>query len=200
MPWHNFRKVANSLMLFKLVTGLIAFFTIGLCAAAIGFIAVILHKNQAGFGVAGIFAIIIFAFITSIVGITFAVFFKFTNDFVIPIMYLDGCSCRQGWSKFLELLLSRKGAFALYILFQIVIAIAISMILMALVFGTCCCAGLIMMIPYIGTVLILPILVFKQAYVLYYLAQFGKSFDVFAASEDPVPDTIDLQGELMEDQ
>jgi hypothetical protein len=35
-------------------------------------------------------------------------------------------------------------------------------------------------IPYIGTVLMLPLFVFKRAYSLCYLGQFGSSFDVFA--------------------
>jgi hypothetical protein len=35
-----------------------------------------------------------------------------------------------------------------------------------------------MVIPYVGTVALLPILAFKRAYSLYYLAQFGSKYDV----------------------
>jgi hypothetical protein len=38
------------------------------------------------------------------------------------------------------------------------------------------------MIPYLGTVLMLPILVFERSYSLYYLAQYGPEWDVFAAA------------------
>jgi hypothetical protein len=64
-------------------------------------------------------------------------------------------------------------------LFQAVIAIAIGIIVMMLIFGTCCCAACFLAIPYIGTVLVLPLLVFKRAYSLCYLRQFGPRFDVF---------------------
>lgn len=48
---------------------------------------------------------------------------------------------------------------------------------------TCCLAGCLMMLPYIGTVLLLPILVFKRAYSLYFLGQFGPQYDVFGANQ-----------------
>jgi hypothetical protein len=35
-------------------------------------------------------------------------------------------------------------------------------------------------IPYIGTVILLPVFVFKRAYSLMYLRQYGLEFDVFA--------------------
>jgi hypothetical protein len=44
---------------------------------------------------------------------------------------------------------------------------------------TCCILGCVLMIPFLGTVLLLPILVFKRSYSLYYLAQYGEQFDVF---------------------
>jgi hypothetical protein len=75
---------------------------------------------------------------------------------------------------------ANKARFALYILFQIVIAIAIGAIILAAVCVTCCCAACILAIPYIGTVLILPLLVFKRAYSLLYFRQFGPQFDVFS--------------------
>ena len=110
------------------------------------------------------------------------ILFKFTNDFTIPIMYLRFCSCTEAWSQFLQILLSRKAAFALYLLFQIVITMVIAAIVIALMLGTCCCAAIFLIIPYISTVLMLPLLVFKRAYSLYYLRQFGPSFDVFATA------------------
>ena len=88
----------------------------------------------------------------------------------------------------MQLLGGRKGAFALYVLFQMVIGMAVSVIVIAAICITCCCACCIMMIPYLGTVLFLPILVFARAYSVYYLRQFGPQFDVFAGETiQPVP-------------
>jgi len=51
---------------------------------------------------------------------------------------------------------------------------------MTAVLVTCCCAGIVLVIPYIGVVLMLPLLVFKRAYSLHFLSQFGSDYDVFA--------------------
>jgi hypothetical protein len=44
---------------------------------------------------------------------------------------------------------------------------------------TCCIAGCLMALPYVGTVALLPVLVFKRSYSIYYLAQFGPAYNVF---------------------
>ena len=81
------------------------------------------------------------------------------------------------------------GQFALYILFQIVLGMAIGIIVLGAVLITCCLAGCLMLIAYVGTVLLLlPVLVFKRSYSLYFFAQFGPAYDVFAAlSATPAP-------------
>ena len=92
-----------------------------------------------------------------IVGILFGLVGKFTNDFVVPMMYLRGSKCMAGWSEFWKLLGTNKGRFALYILFHIALSLAIGMIIFVIVIVTCCCAGCLFAIPYIGTVLLLPV-------------------------------------------
>jgi hypothetical protein len=52
---------------------------------------------------------------------------------------------------------------------------------------TCCCAGCLLLLPYLGTVLLLPVLVFKRAYPLYFLAQFGPEYDVFPPPSAAAP-------------
>ncbi len=79
------------------------------------------------------------------------------------------------------MLTGNKGRFTIYILFQIVISLAVGIIVMACVCITCCCLGCILAIPYIGTVLLLPLSVFGRSYSLLYLRQYGSSFDVFSS-------------------
>ena len=43
-----------------------------------------------------------------------------------------------------------------------------------------------MMVPYLGTVLLLPVLVFQRAYSLHFLAQFGPAYDVFPPAASPL--------------
>ena len=178
VPWTKFQQHANSLFLFRIVLGLIGFATIGLpLLLAGGLIAIMIVGNIPD--IAGVFGIVMIVLVIVAIAIVFTIIAKFTTYFVVPIMFLRTTSCVAAWREFLTLLSVNKGRFALYILFQIVISLAIGAIVLTAVFVTCCCAACVLALPYIGTVLMLPVLVFKRAYSLLYLGQFGPEFDVF---------------------
>ncbi|MCH7558414.1 MAG: hypothetical protein IIB56_13295 [Planctomycetes bacterium] len=180
VPWTKFRQHAYSLFLFRIVLGLIGFAAIGLpCLLTVGFIAMIMAGN--GLSVIAVLGSVMIGLIIFTISITLFLVGKFTMDFVVPIMFLRTTSCTAGWREFLTILSVNKARFVLYILFQIVIAIAISAITsIGFCIGCClCCVSLLILIPYIGTVILLPLLVFKRAYSLRYLGQFGPEFDVF---------------------
>ncbi len=178
VPWVKFRQHANSLFLFRIVLGLIGFAAIGVPLLIAG---LLIAMTIAGGGpvVVPVLGSVMIGFVVFVIAIAIFLMHKFTMDFVVPIMFLRATRCTDAWREFLGLLSVNKARFALYILFQIVIGIAIGAIILAAVCVTCCCAGCILAIPYIGTVLILPLLVFKRAYSLLYLRQFGPQFDVF---------------------
>jgi len=183
VPWHKFRKHGNSLFLFRVVLGIISFVIVGVPVLGIVLLIITMVTgtipNAASIPGIVILGLIIFAF-----SIALFLVKKFTLDFVVPIMFLQTASCVAGWRQFLAILSANKARFALYILFQIVIAIAIGAIIsIGFCIGCClCCASLLLLIPYIGTVILLPLLVFKRAYSLFYLRQFGPGFDVFASA------------------
>jgi hypothetical protein len=79
------------------------------------------------------------------------------------------------------------GTFILYFLFQIALVMAIGVIVVGAVIITCCIAGCLMALPYLGTILLLPVSMFKRCYSLYFLAQFGRKYDVFAPASTPPP-------------
>ena len=178
VPWAKFRQHANSLFLFRIVLGLIGFAAIGLpLLLAVGCIVMITAGN--GLSVIGVLGIVMIVLVIVAISISLFLVGKFTTDFVVPIMFLRTTNCVAGWREFLTILSLNKARFALYILFQIVIGLAIGAIVLTAAFVTCCCAACILALPYIGTVLMLPVLVFKRAYSLLYLGQFGPEFDVF---------------------
>jgi hypothetical protein len=106
-------------------------------------------------------------------------------------MYLRSSRCLAAWREFFGLLSAHFGQFVVYILFQIVLNIAIGIIVLMAILVTCCILGCFLLLPFVGTVLLLPILIFKRAYPLYFLAQFGPQFDVFPnpppAPAQPLP-------------
>jgi hypothetical protein len=180
VPWHKFRKHGNSLFLFRVVLGVIGFAAVAVPAFGIGFCAV-MTKVQAVPHAVSIPWIILCIMVIFALCIVLLLADKFTYDFVVPIMFLRTASCVDGWREFLKVLSANKSRFTLYILFQIIISIAIATIIFFICCAGCClcCASVLLLIPYIGTVILLPIFVFKQAYPLYYLRQFGPAFDVF---------------------
>jgi len=100
----------------------------------------------------------------------------------VPIMYLRTPSVRAAWREFTELGRENPGRIVIYLLFSVLLAMIIGMGILALVLITCCIAGCLMAIPYVGAVLLLPVYVFKRAYPLYYLEQYGAEYRVI---EDP---------------
>ena len=186
VPWAKFRQHANSLFLFRIVLGLIGFAVIGLpCLLAAGPIVITIANN--GFVAAAVLGIVLIVLMIVSISIILALISKFTMDFVVPIMFLRTTSCTAGWREFLTILSVNKARFVLYILFQIVIAIVIGAIISTgFCIGCClCCVSVLLLIPYIGTVILLPVLVFKRAYSLCYLRQFGPEFDVFSHEIEP---------------
>jgi hypothetical protein len=179
VPWKKFSRHGNSLFLFKFVLWIIDMLLILIPVAIIIIIGISLHA--AGPSVIGVSGIIAAVFGIFVIAVAFILVDKFTNDFVVPIMLLQTSSVLAGWRTFLAMLGDNKARFVLYILFQIVISMVIGFIGLAIcLIGFClCCSCCLLFIPYIGTVILLPLIAFKRAYSLFYLSQFGPQFDVF---------------------
>ncbi len=192
IPWRQYHRHGNSLFAFRVVLGILwfltagAFFTVGIGLAAAS-------HERLGFNVLTISGIVTSAFLFLASMIVFGVIGLFTTDFVVPIMYRHTLTCRQAWRTFLDVLADNQGRFVLYVLFQIIIHIAMGVMIVAIACGTCCIAGCLFMIPYVGTVALLPFTVFMRSYSLYYLAQYGPDFYVFAPEpvEPPAPEGAD---------
>ncbi|MGO8765810.1 MAG: hypothetical protein ACLQSR_11845 [Limisphaerales bacterium] len=179
-PWNRYSAPANSLFWFRLVLGLIGMV---LMLPVIGFTVLLFVRMILSGGPTQIFAFIMLAAGLVMVILFFAIVFglihKFTVDFVVPIMYLRGGRCLAAWGEFWRMLCAYPGTFVLYILFQIAMALAIGVMVLIAIICTCCIAACFMIIPYIGTVLLLPIFIFRRSYSLYFLQQFGSDYDVF---------------------
>jgi len=180
IPWHKFRNQSKSLFLFRILLGIISLIIVGVPVLGI-VILIIMMVTGAVPGVFSILGIVILGLTIFALSIALFLVKKFTFDFVVPIMFLQTAGCVAGWREFMTVLSANKLRLALYLLFQIVISIVIGAVIgIGFCIGCClCCVSFLLFIPYIGTVILLPLLVFKRAYSLYYLKQFGSQFDVF---------------------
>jgi len=150
--------------------------------AGMVFLAILMFGHGAT-NVIGILGIISLGLLSVVVGLAWFVVPKLTRDFVVPIQFAQGGACREGWRVLMGLLSRNAGNFILYFLFQILLAIAIAVLVLAVVLLTCCIAGCLFAIPYLGTVLLLPILVFQRSYSIYYLAQYGSEYAVVSGQD-----------------
>lgn len=185
-PWKQFAREGNSLFWFRLVLGLIgALLTLPLVALMVFLIIGMVKAGEPSVGAIVLSAVALMAVI--LIGTVLLVIRKLTMDFVVPIMFLRRQTCREGWRELRGLFTGNVGNFILYFLFQLVLGMAIGLMILIVVIATCCIAGCFLAIPYLGTVLLLPVHVFNQAYSLHYLAQFGREFDVFPAEPATPP-------------
>jgi hypothetical protein len=179
LPWNLFSQHGNSLFVFRVVLGVICF-ALFLPFIVLGVWTVNQMIAREGSPALLVVRMVLLIFGMVGLGLFFALIKKLTFDFVVPLMFLGTSDCVGAWRQFLTLLADNKARFLLYILFSIVLAVAIGFAVIAIVLLTCCCAGCLLAIPYLGTVLYLPVLIFARSYSLYYLAQYGPGFDVFA--------------------
>lgn len=198
IPWYKFSKQGNSFFLFRIVLGLISFAVIMLLVAMLTVIGVLLFAGGEPHPLGVILMVLLAIFLIIPTIIFFSLIGKFTRDFVVPIMFLRQGTCMAAWREFWQLLTGNKGKFTIYILFQILIFLAVGIIgasvaclfLVLLVCVTCgiaCCflgipllnIPFALVVGYLVTVLLLPLSVFGRSYSLLYLRQYGSSFDVF---------------------
>lgn len=103
------------------------------------------------------------------------------EDFIVPIMALRNVRTLDAFSIFrAEIARGHIGAIVLFYLLKFVLAIMSFFIIIAGILLTCCLAGCVMMIPYIGSVLLLPISVFFRCYSIFFIEQFGPDWRFFA--------------------
>lgn len=187
LPWHKYREHGNSLFLFKIVLGFASTVVILFFAGIVLLGLKVMGVFDGAFTPGGVVVIVIGGLILILFCLVLGFVKSFTDSFVVPIMYLKNCRCLEAWSEFLALLSPNKWNFILFFLFSIVIGMGVGALVFALVICTCCIACCFMIIPYLGTVLLLPVIMFVRAYSLCYLRQYGSAYDVFMVREDEMP-------------
>jgi hypothetical protein len=180
-PWREFAREGNSLFRFLFLFGLTSFIVI----LAIGGGAVVLalpdiRARQFGGAAATALAIGVPLLLAFILAISVVNLFLF--DFVVPIMYLRRQGVMRSWGDFRRSILAEHvGTLVLYVLFQVVMNFALGFLGLLFCCGSLCVA----LVPYLGTVITLPLSVFRRSYSLFFLEQFGPEWQTITASTKP---------------
>jgi hypothetical protein len=174
-PWKDYRREGNSLFWFRLLFGL-ALLAVLLLAAGLA-VAIAWPDIQArAFRASAVAALVVGILLLLGTALVSGVVNVFLLDFVVPIMYLRRLRVLAAWGVFRDSLLAgRAGTFVLYLLFKIVLGFGLGVLALLATCLTCCLAAL----PYLGSVILLPLLVFDRAYPLSFLEQFGPEWRFF---------------------
>lgn len=175
-PWKVFAEHGNSLFLWNIVFGLVCLAGFGLLLA-VTFFSVIMPCIKAQAWVPSVVPAIVFM---SVFWFVFAIatgyVTRFLEDFIVPIMYGLNLSAMEAWQRFFGILKPHFRQLILYGLFYFVLGIGAGVCVLMLILVTCCIAGCVLIIPYLGAVLLLPVTVFFRAYSIEYLGQFGPEY------------------------
>lgn len=133
-------------------------------------------------GSGAIVAYSLLGFATFFVSLPWAIVMALLDDFVVPLMVIRNTAVGEAWGMCRrEVLRDNVGGMIVFYVLRFVLAIAVGIVAMMATCVTCCITA----IPYIGTVVLLPVFVFWRAFPLYYLEELGVS--VFPA---PTPEWV----------
>jgi hypothetical protein len=188
-PWREYRKEGNSLFVWRLLFGLVCIALFAGLAAWFFIQGAALYDSghSRAFPIALIFSLGLLALVILLVCGYISLFLK---DFVAALMYKNRISAGEAWKIFLGLFGKHAFHFLGYgiLLFLLMLVFVFVVIVTGLI--TCCIGWLLLVIPYIGTVVTLPFWYTLRAFSLEFLAQFGPEYNVFpvaAATEIPAP-------------
>lgn len=192
-PWKRYGRLGDSLFLWRLGFGVASVLVIAvIVACAIG-AAVLLaagkHLGAGGLLVVAMFALVVVAVALSILFVGMCV-----ENFIIPIMYRFNLGVLDAWRSFLPWLRRYLGAFVAYWIFVILLAIGLGITVMIFGLLTCCIGLILVWLPYIGTVLLLPIWVTYRSLGPEFLAQFDDGLSLFREVE-PEGEVVEVEAE-----
>ena len=181
-PWYEFKKEGNSLFLWRVAFGFICFF-IFIMLAVVFFVTAYDFYDGELVGQSPVLYIIGFVLLVLMVIIVIAYISRFLEDFVIPIMYKYNITATEAWKSFLPLFSKYWLYFILYGLLIFFMAILVFIAIVFLGLFTCCIGFIFLIIPYISSVITLPISYFFRSFSVEFLEQFGPDFKIFPDEE-----------------
>ncbi len=194
-PWHRFKDLGNNLFMFQfsftIVSSILSLGLIALCGV------IAWPDFQAGrFGASASLALLIGAMIGVPLLFTVMTVVLVIDDFVVPIMYYRQARIMQAWKIFWrDVVTGNAWPLTLFYTVKMVLGMGAAMIMFFGTCITCCIAGL----PYLSSVVFLPVLMFMRCYSLFFLEQLGDQWRMHQEPDNPVADQ-DAMLEINDDE
>jgi len=184
LPWRQYAARANSLFLVCYSMWL-AGFVVGLGCTVAGVVIAWPDITAWTFGKAGRLALVTTLPLAVGVNIAVLLFNSMLDDFVVPIMYRHNLRAWPALGVFVrQIVRGHVGLFVLFYIFFIFLGVAAFVLMVLVGVLTCCCGCCLMSLPYIGTVVTLPLWVFFRCYTVYFLGQFGPEWQLLPGESD----------------
>ena len=184
-PWRRFRRIGNSLFVWRLVFNTAVLMIVGVIVAPfLAAIAALIHADS--FRPTDLFVLLPLPFMLLPVGIVAGYVDLCRTSFVEPIMYRDDSGVLAAWKRFLALFVSRPWPFLLYGLYSLGLMIVAAGAVFAFGIGTLTIGFFLLATPYIGSVVLLPLEVTARALGPEFLAQFGSEYAALGVPTAPV--------------
>lgn len=180
-PWQYYARLANSLFLFYLLIfalSIVVVLILGGIAAVTAIPLFVHHRYPNGVEI-GLFSTIALVYV--LICLVFGVVVFLFREFGVPLMFRNGLKAGEAFMATLRLMQQHPGSMAIFVLLRIAIFIGVAILSVIACCFTCCIA----MLPYIGTVILLPVLIYVKCFSLDCLAQFGPQYDVWTVDVPP---------------
>lgn len=186
-PWREFRDRGNSLFFWRYGFGIIVFFIIGSFLVSRYLDIYEMYYNYVP-ETELIWAAIRTAAVVLIMAVIAGYIALFLNDFIIPIMYKHDTRAWIAWGHFIPTLRSNIWYFLLYGIFKLLLYLIVAALIVVFGLVTCCIGFIILIIPYVGSVITLPISYTFRAFSVEFLQQFGPDFKIFPDEDTMSPE------------
>jgi len=176
-PWKRLGHLGDSLFLWRLGFGLVSLVIAAvLTGAFVGGAVLLAAGDRMTF--LGLSLVFFGVLLVVIVGIALVCVALWTENFVVPIMYRFDLSVMEAWRHFLPWLRRYFVQFVLFILWVFLLGLGVVMAVIAVGLMTCCVGLILVALPYVGTVILLPIWVTYRMLGPAFLAQFDPAFSL----------------------
>jgi len=185
-PWRRHARIGNSLFLWRLALNVAVVLVVLIAVGGgIGAVAALRqYKPLIVFGV--VLGVLFVLFLALVVGVITTLL----EDFVVPLMYRYEMGASEAWRYFVDLLGLHLKGFAFYLLARLALGLATGaaglVIVVAVSLLTCCVGGIVLMIPFVGSLaaaqLLLPLHVFSRCFSICFLQQFHSDYRLITVS------------------
>ncbi|TAN38410.1 MAG: hypothetical protein EPN23_02420 [Verrucomicrobia bacterium] len=187
-PWQRWRRQGNSLFIWRMVYGCVI---LAVCVVLAGLCVALAWPDIRArvWGGRAIAAVVAGGLLLLLLSLVIGYVRIFLSDFVVVLMRRHELKTSAAWQIFLRLFRTQPGPFLLYGLLRFAVGLLIFTAVFLAGCLTCCCGFLMLAIPYVGTVLLLPLPVWQRYWGVEFLRQFGPDYDAWRLDPPALPPT-----------